>query len=242
MNKYFKFVTIFVCCLSATLLTESRYKYVENSDTLVVLIHGIGDSPRAMWKIEKNLLKLNYSILNYEYASTKDPMDSIIRLLTKEINMHISKFKKIQFVAHSLGNFVVRGYLDQYQNKKFSNIVFIAPPGKGSILAERFENFKPFKWIFGETGLKLGKGHDDYWRKYPAPYLPFGIIAGGANTKHGFNPLVPGDDDGTVGVQETIIEGYTDYILIHGLHSTLLWQNEVIDQIVHFLQNSKFEK
>ena len=63
----------------------------------------------------------------------------------------------------------------------------------------------------------------------------------GLNNKNGFNPLIPGDDDGTLAVEETNLNSCKDFILIPGLHSTLLWQNEVIRQIILFLEEGRFE-
>lgn len=230
--------------LSWLLLTvcygKSRYKNNPDSDKLVVLIHGIADKPMHLWKIEKETLDAGYSVLNFDYKSTKTSMDSVIISLKQEIDSVKSKYNEIHFVVHSLGSFVLRAYLYKYPLENCINSVLIAPPSKGSIMAERFEKFKPFQWLYGEAGQKLGKGDDDYWQVFPPPEKPFGIIAGGINTKHGINPLIPGDDDGTVGVQETKIEGYSDFIIIPGLHSSLLWQSEVIDQILYFLRNEQF--
>ena len=69
----------------------------------------------------------------------------------------------------------------------------------------------------------------------------FGIIAGGLNKKNGFNPLIPGDDDGTLAGEETKLNGCKDFILIPGLHSTLLWKNEVIRQIILFIEERRFK-
>ncbi len=239
MNKK---VFILLCILLTISFGDSRYKKIKDSSKLVVLIHGIIAHPYSMWKFENKLSKEGYSVLNFDYASTKLSMDSVIIELEHEISKYENNYNEIYFVTHSLGSFVARQYLHKNQNKKFMNITLIAPPSKGSIVAERFENFPLFKWLYGEAGQKLGKGYDDYWREFPAPNIPFGIIAGGIGTKHGLSPMIPGDDDGTVGVQETIIEGYKDFIIIPGLHSSLLWQNEVINQTLYFMTNMEFKR
>jgi hypothetical protein len=56
----------------------------------------------------------------------------------------------------------------------------------------------------------------------------------------GFNPLIPGDDDGTVGVDETWLPAASDFIQINGQHSTLLMQTRVIDNVIAFLEEGKF--
>ncbi len=236
MKKYF----LLLCCFVTLLMADSRYRVHEGSNKLAVVIHGIADKPYMMWRIEKNLDEAGFSVYNFDYASTKWSMDSSITHLDTAIDSIISHYDSIHFVVHSLGAFVIRGYLSGHFNRKFKNLVMIAPPNNGSIIAERFEDIKLFEWRFGDAGQKLGKGHDDYWRIYPVPQIPFGIIAGGIGTKYGLNPLIPGDDDGVVGVQETILDGYADFIILPGLHSSLLWQSEVIEQVIYFLSNEKF--
>lgn len=235
--KKISFVILFTITI---IFADSKYTAVENSDKLAVLIHGIADKPYVMWRMEKTLQEAGYSVLNFDYASTQWTMDSTVAALKTKINEYEPHYDKIYFVVHSLGTFVVRSYLSENFNEKFKSIVMIAPPNKGSILAERFNDLKIYEWILGEAGKKLGKDHDDYWRKYPTPNITFGIIAGGMGTKYGFNPLVPGDDDGVVGVDETKIAGYEDFIIVPGIHSTLLWQSEVVDQVLYFLTHQKF--
>lgn len=46
------------------------------------------------------------------------------------------------------------------------------------------------------------------------PPIEFGVIAGGTGMKMGINPLLPGDDDGTITVEETKLEGMKDFIQI----------------------------
>ncbi len=215
---------------------------MKDSNKLAVLIHGIADEPYMMWKIEKNFYQRGYSVLNFDYESTEMPMDCVITKLESDIDTVIADYDSVYFVVHSLGTFVVRGYLKNNRSDKFQKVVMIAPPNQGSILAERFEKLKIFHWLYGDAGQKLGKGYDDYWRKYPAPGIPFGIIAGGIGTKHGLNPIIPGDDDGIVGVQETKIEGAKDYIVMPGIHSSLLWQQDVIDQVFYFIENDNFNQ
>ena len=240
MNKLFLALTYCVLIVSA-LFGKTIYSEVENSTQLVVLIHGIGDSPISMLRLKKEMAKSNYSVLNFDYKSTKWTMDSIVCELDDTIKSCEEKYDSIYFVVHSMGTFVVRSYLAKHKSPKFKNIVMIAPPNNGSILAEKFDEWKLFKWIFGESGQKLGKEKDDFWRNYPRPKIPFGIIAGGINTHEGLNPMVPGDDDGVVSVRETVLRGYSDIIKISGMHTSLPWQNKVIKQVMYFMKHEEFQ-
>jgi len=195
-----------------------------------------------MWKIEKSLNDSGYATLNFDYVSTKWTMDSICTALNQQIEAVSDQYRQIHFVVHSLGGLVVRAYLSRYQTGKEGRLVMIATPNQGSIIAEEFKNFPAFKWLLGPAGQKLGKDKDDYYNLFPPPKIPFGIVAGGLKNRSGFSPLIPGDDDWIVGVEETKLNGCADFIQIIGSHTILLWQNDVIRQIHTFLRRGAFSR
>ena len=74
----------------------------------------------------------------------------------------------------------------------------------------------------------------------PSLDAPFGIIAGGKGDGEGYNPLIDGDDDGTVAVPETRLEGALDFLLVDSLHSFVHTDDQSIDAVLNFLQNGCF--
>jgi len=238
-TKTISWVVIFLA-LSNPLSAESPLHNPDHANQMVVLIHGIMDRPFIMWHIQNRLLKEGYAVLNFDYASTKEVMDTVVQKLEQAIRPQIGNMDQIHFVTHSLGGLIIRAYLMRYSADNFGRLVMIAPPNKGSVLAERLEDFPVYEWLSGPAGQKLGKDANDYGAQYPPPSIPFGIIAGGLGNEQGFNPLIPGDDDGTVGVSETQLSTADDFILITGLHTTLLWQPSVSDQLVHFIKQGQF--
>ncbi|MCF7884981.1 MAG: alpha/beta hydrolase [Candidatus Marinimicrobia bacterium] len=236
------FLTIIVVFIISLTTCSTRYIQAEQSNELVVLLHGIKDKPYMMWKLEKGLKNADYAVINLHYPSAKAGMDSILNLIHGRLEAPLKRYRKINFVTHSLGGIVMRAYLDKYSRPNFSRLVMIAPPNRGAIMAERFEDFFLYQWLYGEAGQKLGKDSSDYWQQFPEPIIPFGIIAGGLGNKNGFNPLIPGDDDGTVGVEETRIQGYEDFIVLPGLHTSLLWQDNTLEQVLLFLKEGHFKK
>jgi len=219
---------------------STRYIEKEKSQNLVVLLHGILDQPYTMLKLENGLSDQGYSVLSINYPTIKTDIDSITNLLYGHINPLENKYKKIHFVTHSMGGLVIRAYLNKFPCKRYGKLVMIAPPNKGAILADRFDEFILYKWILGKTGQKLGKDKDDYWNMFPVPEIPFGIISGGMKNKKGVNPLIPGDDDGIVGVEETQIKGAQDSIIIKGLHSSILWKDRTLNQVKQFIEQGEF--
>ncbi len=239
MKKIVQIIMI-ILLIFVQLFSKTRVSEIDSSSSLVVLIHGIFDRSNNMWRVEKKLNDNGYSVLNFDYYSTKWSMDTVVSKLEKELKQISPRYENIFWVTHSMGGLVVRSYLSQNKMDKFKSLVMIAPPNKGSVLAERAKNFPPYKWLSGEAGQNLGKDSLDYLEIFPPPDIPFGIIAGGIGTKEGLNPTVPGDDDGVVSVVETQLKGYSDFIVISGFHSTLILQDKVINQILFFLKDGHF--
>ena len=62
----------------------------------------------------------------------------------------------------------------------------------------------------------------------PPPPGEFAIIAGVRGTPDGFNPLIDGDDDGTVALSETHLDGVADRMTVPGgVHSFLMGRRDV---------------
>ena len=59
---------------------------------------------------------------------------------------------------------------------------------------------------------------------------------------YGCNPLIPGDDDGTVSVSSTRLPGASDYILVHCLHSFLMFDDDICKHTRLFLKKGHFRK
>jgi hypothetical protein len=71
------------------------------------------------------------------------------------------------------------------------------------------------------------------------PKFEFAVIAGSRGTPAGWNPFIPGDDDGAVTVASTRLSGASDFSTVHATHSRLLWNTEAIAQTVSFLKEGR---
>jgi pimeloyl-ACP methyl ester carboxylesterase len=219
---------------------ESTYKCQKAGDNeWVVLLHGLLRNPGSMEKIERALMACGYHVVNFGYPSTRESiMDSADRL-----NAEMKKLPPgatVHFVTHSMGAIVVRYYLANYQAIPPARFVMIAPPNRGSSLARGLLRFSLFRWIFGRAGEEVAQVPRSLVSSLPAPRCEFGVIAGGLGNTVGLNPLIDGDDDGTVTVEETRLEGMKDFVQVKGQHSLLLLQQRVVDNVLAFLQTGRF--
>jgi pimeloyl-ACP methyl ester carboxylesterase len=206
----------------------------------VVLVHGMLSSPRAMTRIEKELIPNGYHVINFGYDSRENSIQTVTDDLDKIIRGQIpGDVRAVHFVTHSLGALVVRYYLSERKMKNLGRFVMIAPPNQGSVWGKSLvKNIPGVRQLLGISGEEL-----QYSLKF-RPTLPppceFGIISGGTGTSRGLNPFIPGDNDATVAVSETMMKGMKDHIVIPGQHTMLLFRKRVIDNVISFLGTGKF--
>ena len=207
----------------------------------VILLHGMLRTPRSMSMIERALSQNGYRVLNFGYPSRSESIKSIAKRLHRTIGKTVPRdVHSVNFVTHSLGTIVVRYYLSRYRVNGLKRFVMIAPPNKGSEWARILDRLPLYRWFLGIAGQEIKHFPDSLPQILPQPPCEFGVIAGGWGNSTGINPFIPGDDDGTVRVSETKLEGMKDFILIRGQHSTLLMQKRVIDNVIAFLGTGKF--
>lgn len=206
-----------------TLIALNNYKSSGNlkprSSEMVMLIHGITPVVNPFEKIEPALKKQGLDTVKISYPSTLGSIRSHADALAELIS-RLEGTERIHFVTHSMGALVLRHLLADWEKnriqQKIGSIVLIAPPNKGAFLAKTLKDFAPYKSIYGQAGQDLSPENA---MKIPGLKHPFTIIAGGRNNAYGYNPLIAGDDDGTVAVSETELKGSTHTYVIPATHS-----------------------
>jgi pimeloyl-ACP methyl ester carboxylesterase len=210
------------------------------ADEAVVLLHGIANVPISMKYLENHLENAGYRVHNLGYPSTHMPIGEAAIKIRNQV-LALGPDITVNFVAHSMGNLVVRRMLEQ-NLPNLGRMVMIAPPNQGSIAAQQLNDLDLYQWIFGPAGQQLAADRVGFFESLPVPPCEFGIIAGGRGTKEGYNPLLPGDDDGTVRVEEAKLAGATDFLLLKNTHTLILFDPDTAQQVVHFLRHGRFDK
>ena len=214
----------------------------------VVLLHGLAHSRSCMTALGKYLEQHGeYVVLNVEYPGTHQSIGADARALASILE-HLDGIEEINFVAHSMGNIVVRHYLaDQTDPKagrrpdpRIRRMVMLGPPNHGSSLANAFADNRLFKMILGKPGQELGR----HWAweaiNLATPQFEFGIVAGGLGNRHGFNPFLPGDNDGVLPVESTRLAGAADFVVVPILHLPMVSDDRVFQYTLRFLQHGYF--
>ncbi len=208
---------------------------------LVVLVHGLGRASFAWGRMEEHLRAAGYEVATITYPSTRRSLDEHAAQLAGILD-HAEGAERVSFVTHSLGGLVVRALLaregDPWRRTIApGRVVMLAPPSQGSSMAETLKDFLPFEWLAGPVGQELALRDGGL---VPPPPVDFGIIAGGKGDGEGWNPLLDGDDDGVVSVEETRLPGAADFLVVPRLHTWLMNAPEVLAAVERFLAEGRF--
>ncbi|TWU20376.1 alpha/beta fold hydrolase [Bythopirellula polymerisocia] len=231
-----------------------RAKQVEKLPPLpkevVVMVHGLGASRQMMNGLADYLEEEgNYYVINFGYPSTVGDISEHAKSLTNVLR-HLDGVEKIDFVAHSMGNIVIRMALadlaslppSEQPEFTYNRFVMIAPPNHGASMADNFAESKIAQAFAGEPLQQLapGKGWQSLEQRLATPSFEFGIIAGGHGDGEGYLAAIPGDDDGLLSVDTTQLAGASDFVLAKGIHQLLPQNDQVREYTVRFLQQGHF--
>jgi pimeloyl-ACP methyl ester carboxylesterase len=218
----------------------------------VVTLHGLGRSRDHMAGLGTFLEKNgDYTWINVGYASTRGSIDDHAAALASVL-AGLEGVESIDLVCHSLGNLVVRRYLAEANeprprfqpDSRLHRMVMLGPPNNGArlahVLADLLRDNEVARLIAGPSAWQLAREWDDASQHLATPPFPFAIVAGGTGTERGLNPLVEGDDDMIVAVDETRLAGAADFRLVPCRHGHLM-NNEAVRQYVRsFLTTGAF--
>jgi len=207
----------------------------------VILLHGIIRSSKSMSRMQKSLNEAGFVAVPFDYPSTQANLDRCSEYLDQVVKS-LNGVKKISFVTHSMGGLVVRNWLRTHKDKRLTRLVMLGTPNKGAEMADKLRDVKLFKLILGPAGQQLVSGDASDIAKLPVPEFEFACIAGARGTAEGYNPIIPGDDDGTVAVSSVMLEGATDSEVFPVLHSFLPLHAAVIKSTRRFLKSGSLRE
>jgi pimeloyl-ACP methyl ester carboxylesterase len=218
----------------------------------VITLHGLGRSRDHMQGIGQYLEKHGgYTWINVSYASTRRSLDDHAATLAHVID-GLDGVEEINFVAHSLGNLVVRRYLGEAAqlnprwnpDPRIKRMVMLGPPNNGAqlagVIAELLNNNELARLVTGPSAWQLAREWETTQKLLGTPPFEFGVIAGGAGNVNGLNPLLEGDDDLVVRVEETRLPGACDFRVVPARHGELVYDPRVQQYTLNFLQGGCF--
>lgn len=227
-------------CLAALTEIRAEQDIRPAGRHLVLLLHGLGRSKDSFGDVPEKLRAAGYEVVGLNYPSFHEDAEASARRLNLVLD-RTEGVDRISFATHSLGSIILRVALAQdaaWRDRiALHRAVLFAPPSNGSAIADLLGEFPPFGWIVGDIGQDLTT---EAARQMPGLSMPFGIIAGGRGDGEGFNPLIEGDDDGTLAIAETRLAGALDFKVVNSIHSFVHTDPEGVEAMLSFLASGCF--
>ncbi len=207
----------------------------------VFVLHGLAGGALTISPLANRIEDAGFDVQIIDYKTLGTTPEEIMIEVSKKLEDTMPDSNTtVNFVGYSLGSIVIRAYLDSNKVSNLGRVVLIAPPNKGSPVADFFKD----TWIidlFGETIKFLGTDSTSFPNSIGDPYYPVGIIAGvGASSLNNF--FLPGLDDGIVPLESTKLNNTTDMIAFDESHIWMKFKKKVANQTIEFLKNGKFKR
>ncbi len=226
-------------CIAALTSARSEFALSFDGPHLVLLLHGLGRNRQSLAKLQSRLGRAGFQARALAYASTRGSLQEHAGNLLRVLDS-LETIETVSFVTHSLGALVVRTALanqtDWPAGLKVDGLVMLAPPSNGAELADRLQRFTPWRLIGGPSTGQLGH---EAAGEIALPKVRHCIIAGGRGDGEGYNPLIEGDDDGIVGVEEARLRGSDDLLIVKSLHTVIMNNAGAVEATIRFLNKGR---
>ena len=201
----------------------------------VILVHGLWTGGWAMQGLRLMLVRRGYAASALDYRSMGQGLDEHARRLATRIAGLPDP--AIHLVGHSLGGLVILRYLRMHGEQRIARIVLLATPVRACMAGLRLGNLAAGERLLGSSR--------DIWRNLPDDYRPqreLGVVAG--SRPWGLGRLMmrlPGTNDGVVRLEETMVAGMCDRIVLPVSHSGMLVSARVAREVAAFLERGAFD-
>lgn len=203
---------------------------------MVVLVHGLWMRGWVMRLLGLRLRRCGFHVAVFSYPS--------LRCSLSQSALQLSHFAagigaaRVHFVGHSLGGLVVLQMLAEYPQPRAGRVVLMGTPYRASHVARKLSRTAPGKWLVGRG---MAQWLDQYPPERAAQQCEAGVISGCRSLGSGkLLGGLPRPNDGVVAVEETLVPGARDQILLKVSHSGMLLSARVARQVCAFLRDGHF--
>jgi pimeloyl-ACP methyl ester carboxylesterase len=206
----------------------------------VIVVHGLGRTSASMVVLATRLERAGFDVIRFGYPSRSEPMEVLVALLGDAVSACCADAgKTTHFVTHSMGGVLVRSYLAQQREPHRGHVVMLSPPSRGSEIVDAFADSPMLQSVLGPAGSTLGTDPAALVHRLRPIRFGLGIITGDRSLNPITSWIIPGPDDGKVGVDRARLDG-ASFLVLPATHTFIMNRRDVTEEIVHFLHHGRF--
>ena len=226
--------------LSAGMLNRSR---APDDAPPVVVAHGLGRTPASMTILANRLEQAGFRVVRFGYPSRSEPIETLADRLRDAVEACCGDDpRRVHFVTHSMGGVLVRSHLSGRSAPHEGRVVMLSPPNQGSEIVDAFADSPLLRSFLGPAGSRLGTAPDGIASQLGPIRFSLGIITGNRSLNPIASWLIPGPDDGKVGVGRANVQGASSFLVLPATHTFIMNRRDVADEVVHFLRHGRFRE
>ncbi len=209
---------------------------------VVVFLHGLARTQRSLAGLKRQVEAAGYSTWSRTYPSRRLSVGELAETVAEQVKADLGDAPVVG-ITHSLGGILARHIGSRLS---WQGIVMLAPPNRGSRVAQALRFHPLYRWFYGPAGQELGN-----YRDWPMPPEPFAVIAGTRGVTLSNPPswairslkLLPVDakHDGTVAVDETKLPGMRAFAEVPASHTFIMNHPHTRELVLRFLERGSFE-
>jgi pimeloyl-ACP methyl ester carboxylesterase len=191
--------------------------------------------------LASRLRDAGFRVVSFGYPSTSEEMEALVDRLDSQVAQCCGhEAETVHFVTHSMGGILVRSYLDQQPEAHQGRVVMLSPPSQGSEVVDAFADSPMLRAVLGPAGSQLGTDSTAIPSRLGPVRFSLGIITGNRSLNPLYSWLIPGPDDGKVGVDRAKVEGAAGFLVVPASHTFIMNRGDVAEQVVFFLRHGRF--
>ena len=216
----------------------------------MVLLHGLFRTHRSMHTAARWLDREGFETMNVAYASRRFPVEELARQVARSLEEPLAEREgRVHFLTHSMGGIVLRQMLALEQRReielswRLGRVLMLAPPNRGSRLADVLGDRWLYRKLFGPAGQELRRREGCLLEQLPTP--PKCAVVAGTRSVGGYRWFLRDREgrqlpnDGTVAVEETRLDGVPCLEVGSG-HTFIMNHRAALEAAVGFFRDGEF--
>lgn len=193
----------------------------------VLLIHGVARTPLSVLGLARDLRRAGHRSEVIAYIGAFESYRNIVSRVRRRLQAAAGTAEPYAAIGHSLGGLILRTALADWPAELPLPrcVVMLGTPNQPPRLARRFQHWKLYRWVNGESGQLLAQ--PEFFAGLPVLTVPLTVIAGTRGWLPALSLFGLEPNDGVVAVAETHVSAHARVVQLPVSHTFMMNNREV---------------